>query len=247
MQKQLVAAIATGALLMSAASAHAVGVGAKAKAKKVQGDLVPAFGPSDTGSGTGDDEGDDPAFLDTPVQRSSGCTFDAGKFKAQLGKDAAVKMKGVNCGGTPYSGQLCAHIKALSTIMNEEIDKDGASTAVTCNSTGGDIAGKMNWVTVNIGLLDCDAGSCSGTLGVVAADPCPGTDKVTEMRRVEVFDGPAKASIVTLGTSLAACCGPNQTTVGPSSVSGVAPCNSAPGNTQDVLGEMGTITQGATP
>ena len=244
MQKQLVAAIATGALLLSAASAHAVGVGAGAKAKKVQGDLVPALAPSDTGSGTGDDEGDDPAFLDTGVFRSASCTFDAGKFKAQLGKDAAVKMKGVTCGGTPYNGQLCAHIKALSTIMSEDIAKDGTSSAVTCNSTGGDIAGKMNFVTINIGSLTCSDGSCSGTLPVVTADPCPGTDKVTEIRRVEVFDGNAKAVINSLGTNLSACCGPGQTTVGPASVSGVAPCNSAPGNTQDVLGEMGTITQG---
>jgi hypothetical protein len=244
MQKQLVAAIATGALLLGAANAHAIGIGAKAKAKKVQGDLVPALKPMDTGSGTGDDEGDDPAFLDTGEFRSASCTFDAGKFKAQLGKDAAVKLKGVNCGGTPYNGQLCAHIKALSTIMSEDIDKDGASTPVTCNSTGGDIAGKMNFVTINVGLLSCSDGSCSGTLPVVTADPCPGTDKITEVRRVEVFDGPAKANIVSLGTTLSACCGPTQTTVGPAAVSSVAPCNSAPGNTQDVLGEMGTITQG---
>jgi hypothetical protein len=231
------------ALAFTGSQAFALGVAAKAKAGKVQGNLVPAYSPQDTGSGTGDDENDSPALQDVAVQRSP-CTFLQGKFKQQLGKDSAVQLKGVECGGTPVTGQLCAHTKQLATIMNEEIDKTGASAAKTCTSGMVSIEGKINYSTGNIGLITCTAGTCKGTLQVVTADPCPDVDKVSELRRFEVFDGPDKASIVTLGTTLAACCGPGQTTVGGIGVGGVAPCNTS---TQDVLGEMGTITQGVAP
>lgn len=230
------------ALTMAGTSAFGLGIPAKAKAGKVQGNLVPAYAPSDTGPGTGDDEGDDPAFLDTAVQSGS-CTFTQGKFKAQVGKEASVQLKGVICGGMPYSGQLCAHTKQMATIMDEEIDKTGASSAKTCTSTI-PIEGLMNFSTGNIGLITCTDGTCKGTLPVVTSDPCPDVDKVSELRRFEVFDGPQKASITTLGTTLAACCGAKQTTVGANAVSGTAPCNTS---TQQVLGEMGTITQGVQP
>lgn len=234
--------LATCAMGFTLAGAPAFGLGipAKAKAGKVQGNLVPAYKPS-TGSGTGDDENDSPAFLSTASERSTnGCIFTQGKFKAQVGKDAAVQLKGVTCGTMPYTGQLCAHTKILSTIMDEEIDKTGASAAKTCVSVV-HIEGKMNFVTGNIGLLTCTDGTCKGTLPVVTTDPCPDVDKVTELRRLEVFDGPDKASVVTLGTTLAACCGAGQTTVGSTAVSATAPCTTS---TQDVMGEMGTITQG---
>lgn len=231
------------ALAIGSGPAFGLGIPAKAKAGKVQGNLVPAYNPQDTGSGTGDDENDSPAFLDTAEQRGA-CTFTQGSFKAQVGKEASVKMKGVTCGGTPYTGQLCAHTKQMATIMDEEIDKTGASSAKVCTSTGGPIQGKINFSTGNIGLITCAAGSCAGTLAVVTTDPCPDVDKVSELRRFEVFDGPDKGTLTVLGTQLTACCGPSQTAVGSISVNGIAPCNTS---TQDVLGEMGTITQGVQP
>jgi hypothetical protein len=243
MRKGLMLAFVAGGVLVVAPMTHAIGIGAKHKAKKVQGNLVQAYNTSLTGPGTGDDEGDSPAILAPAVPRS-GCTFDSGKFKLQVGKDATVKMKGVQCGGTPFTGTLCAHSKILATIMDEEIDKEGTATPVMCNSTAGDIAGNVNFVTGNIGTLTCTAGSCEGTMPVVTTDPCPGVDKVAEVRRFEVFDGPDMASSVVMGTSIAACCGPTQTFVGPLTVSGTAPCNTS---TQDVLAEMGTVTQGVAP
>jgi hypothetical protein len=232
-------ALGTAVAFVGSAASAQIGIPAKLKAGKVQGNLVPAYYPSDTGPGTGDDEDDSPAFQDTGVQ-SSACTFTQGKFKAQVGKDAAVALKGVTCGGMAFSGTLCAHTKILATIMSEDIDKTGATTGVMCNSTAGDIAGKQNFVTGNIGHLTCTAGSCKGTLPVVTADPCPSVDKVAEIRRLEVFDGPDEGSATILGTTLAVCCGPHQTLVGGAAPSG-APCNTS---TQHVLAEMGTVTQG---
>lgn len=260
--KKLVAMLAfgmAGALIASAASAGPLGIPAKLKAGKVQGNLVPAYYPvngSMNTSGTGDDEDDSPALNQPAGQRSNNCTFTQGKFKAQVGKDAAVALKGVTCGGTAFTGTLCAHTKVLATIMNEDIDKTGATAGATCTTTAGDIAGNTNFVTGNIGTLNCSAGSCSGTLPTVIADPCPATDKVAELRRLEVFDGPAQGSAVVLGTSLKVCCGPKQTFVGgiPSTTNvGGTPCaastttDEANGGTQDVLGEMGTVTQGVAP
>jgi hypothetical protein len=239
MKKLTVLGVCGVALGFAVSAAFGLGISAKLKSKKVQGDLVPAYYPQSSGSGTGDDEGDSPALLGTAVQRGA-CTFSAGKFKLQQGKDGQVQLTGVTCGGTPYSGQLCAHTKQLATIMDEDLDKTGASTAKTCTS-GIPIQGKINFSTGNIGSLTCSNGTCKGTLPVVTTDPCPDVDKVSELRRVEVFDGNDKASITTMGTTLAACCGPNQTTVGGISVSGTAPCNTS---TQDVMAEMGIVTQG---
>ncbi len=237
----LLAACAT-AFTLAAGPAFGLGIGSKVKAGKVQGNLVQAYYSTGAGSGHGDDESDSPALLGTAAQRGA-CTFTQGKFKAQVGKDTAVQLKGVTCGGMPYSGQLCAHTKNLSTIMDEEIDKTGASSAKVCNSTGGPIQGKINFSTGTIGLITCAAGTCKGTLATVLTDPCPDVDKVSEIRRIEVFDGDDMASQTVLGSTLAVCCGPTQTMVGGIAPSG-APCNTS---TQDVMGEAGTVTQGVQP
>lgn len=243
----LIATTAGLAIALSGPIAYAIGIPAGMKSKSVSADLVPAHKPVDTGSNTGDDENDNPAFTDVAAARSP-CSFSSGKAKLQVGKDASVQMKGVKCGASPYTGQLCAHTKILATIMDTDIDKNGASSSVSCVTAGaGNIAGQTNFVTGNIGLLTCTAGTCKGTLPVVTTDPCPAVDKVAEVRRIEVFDGPAIRNATVLGTNLSACCGPGQTTVGNFAVSAQPPCNSAPGNTQDVMGEAGTITQGVAP
>jgi hypothetical protein len=235
------------AIALSGPVTFALGIPSTMKSKSVSADLVPAHEPVDTGAATGDDENDDPAFTDVAAARST-CNFTSGKAKLQVGKDASVQMKGVKCGGTPYTGQLCAHTKILATIMDTDVDKNGIATPVVCITAGaGNIAGQANFVTGNIGLVTCTAGTCKGTLPVVTADPCPGVDKVAEVRRIEVFDGPAVRNAVILGTSLSACCGPTQTTVGSFAVSAQPPCNVLPGSLQDVMAEAGTITQGVAP
>jgi len=237
----LAAAVGTAVALIASSSFAQIGIPTKLKAKKVQGNLVPAFYPSGTGPSTGDDDQDSPALLQDAVPRST-CTFDQGKFKLQSGKDASVKMKGVTCGGMAFTGTLCAQSKVLSSIMNTEIDKDGNATPVTCTTTAGDVAGKMNWSSGNVGTLTCTAGSCEGTLPVVATDPCPNVDKVAEVRHFEVFDGPDLATQMVMGTTLKVCCGPGQKLVGP--IAPGAPCDTS---TQDVMAEVGTVTEGTGP
>ncbi len=236
---------ATGlACVVAAPMAYGVGIPAKAKAGKVQGNLVQSYHPTDTGPGTGDDENDSAALNDAAVQ-SSACTFESGKFKSQVGKDTSVSLKGVKCGGTPFTGALCAHTKVLSTIMTEDIDKAGASTPKTCPvPVVLNAAGLVNYVSGNVGSLACTAGACSGTLPNVATDPCPDVDKVTELRRLEVFDGNDSLSGTVLGTTLKVCCGPTQTIAGGIPAAGAAPCNTS---TQKVLAEMGTVVQGEVP
>lgn len=236
--------LVAAAVVMSSVAVFGIGVPAKLKSKKLGGDLVPAFYPSDSGRNTGDDENDSAAFIDTAVARSS-CTFLKGQFKFQTGKDGQVKLGGVVCGGVPFNGNLCAHAKGLSTIANEEIDATGMSTPASCMTGGaGEIGGKLNWVSVNVGVVTCINGTCKGTLPQVAADPCPSVDKITEYRRVEVFDGPDTAVFAVLGTTLKTCCGPGQTIVGGTSVGTIAPCNTS---TQDVMAIGGTILQGVLP
>ncbi len=234
--------VAAGVATVIAVSAWGFGIPAKFKASAISGSLVPAFSPSDTGSGTGDDEGDDPAFLDTAVARGT-CSFLTGKFKLQVGKDASVQLSGVDCGGGPFTGTLCAHTKVLSTVVTEEFDKSGGSTPVTCDAgPGGDIAGKMNFTTGNIGTIACASGKCKGTLATVTTDPCPAVDKIAEVHRVEVFDGPLLADVPVLGTSLKSCCGPRQILAGAAEADDVAPCTGSP---QDVFAAMGTAQHGA--
>lgn len=251
----LIATVCVGAAVaLAAPSAQGIGIPAKLKGKKVQGDLVPAYAPADTGSGTGDDEGKNPAILDTPELRSDSttdsvghdCTFLQGKFKAQVGKDIQLKLKGVTCGGTPYNGMLCAHTKTLSTIMDEEIDKEGNSTPVVCIAPDmvQHTENSVSWVTGAVGTISCVDGSCQGTIPPVTADPCPDVDKVSEIRRLEVFDGPDKGTTTINGATIGACCGPTQTFAGPFPVAGIAPCNAS---TQDVMAEMGQVVQGVQP
>jgi hypothetical protein len=246
--RTFVIAAAGFALVATTPTAWADGVKASFKAKKVAGDLIPAFAPDDTGSNNGEDhDGGDAnaAFNEPGSPRQSSCEFAKGSVKIQVGKNASVKVSGVVCGGTPYSGQLCAHVKALSTIANEEIDKDGNSTPKSCISgIAGDVAGRVNWVTSQVGLLTCTAGKCAGTLPPVTTDPCPDVDKITEIRRVDVMNGPDMASTVVLGTTLKACCGPRQTVVGPAQASAFAPCDTS---TQDVMATMGNVTHGVVP
>jgi hypothetical protein len=248
--KRIATIVAVGmGLAFVSTSVHAqLGIPAKLKAGKVQGNLVPAYAPISTGSGTGDDEDDSPALNQPAALRSTmnmtsphNCMFTQGKFKAQVGKDTAVQLKGVTCAGTPLTGTLCAHTKALSTIMSEDIDKTGATTAKTCTSNMQTLEGHVNFSTGTIGVLTCANGSCKGTLPVVTTDPCPDVDKVSELRRLEVFDGTDMGVINVLGTNLEMCCGPRQTAVGSISANSVAPCTTS---TQDVLGEIGTVTQG---
>ena len=240
-----IAVLVAAAFTLSSSAAFGIGISAKLKSKKMQGDLVPAYAPTDTGSNTGDDENDSPAFNEGASVRQSNCTFEKGSFKFQTGKDGQVKLSAVKCGGTPFNGTLCAHAKAVSTILNEDIDTANVSTPKTCVAgVAGDIAGRINWVTVNIGQVTCINGACKGTLPTVAADPCPDVDKVTEYRRVEVFNGPDQRTLSVLGTNLTACCGPGQTLVGNVAANGGAPCNTS---TQDVMGIGGTVLQGVLP
>lgn len=248
--RRLLSIVAVGtAMAIAAPAVHGIGIPSTLKSKKVSGDLVPAYAPMDTGSGTGDDEneGANAAFLDTAVQRGN-CKFTQGKFKSQTGKDTSISLKGVTCGGTPYTGNLCAHTKVLSTIMSEDLDKNNVSTPKTCDPDGmgvaPDVAGKINFSTGAISnLIVCTAGTCTGTLPTVTTDPCPAVDKVAELRRIEVFDSDDLGSITILGTPLEHCCGPNQTAVGNFAVTG-APCNTS---TQDVFAEIGTVVQGVVP
>ncbi len=235
------------AIVLAAPAAYAISVPYKAKAKSIQGTLVPAFKPTDTGSGTGDDENEGAnAALQDPASARSACTFEQGQYKVQVGKDASVKLTGVSCGGVPYTGNLCAHAKALATILNEDIDKTGASTPKTCISgIAGDIAGQTNWVSANIGTVVCAAGKCKGTMPQVTSDPCPDVDKVSEYRRIEIFDGPGSGSLSIGGSTLSACCGAGQTMAGSINVNGVGGCPAVP--TQDVMGSGGTILQGVAP
>jgi hypothetical protein len=243
--RALIAAVCVGtAVSLVAQTAQGIGISAKMKSKKVQADLVPAYYPASTGSGTGDDEGDDPAILGTPVQRGK-CTFESGKVQVQAGKDDKIQLKGVNCNGTPYSGSLCAHRKVLSTIMDEDIDKKGVSTPKVCVTPDGASTSEntISFTTGAIGLISCSNGKCKGTLPPVTADPCPDVDKVSQVTRVEVFDGPEEGVLQIAGAAIGACCGPNQNAAGPIPVSPFCPV----GSTQDVFAEMGYVTQGVTP
>jgi hypothetical protein len=253
----LIAAVCVGtAVALAVPPAHGFSISAKAAAKKIQADLVPAYSPVDTGavdgdgnpttgSGHGDDEGDNPSILATPFLRSSKCTFETGKVTYQVGKDAQVQLKNVKCDGTPYDGSLCAHTKVLNTIMDEDVDKNGVVTPKVCLSPAGtSTEATLQWVTGNVGRVACSKGQCKGTIPPVLADPCPDVDKVSELRRFEVFDGPDEGSTTILGATLASCCGPGQVVAGPIPVSTLQPCDTS---TQDVMAGMGYINQGVQP
>src|SRR5262249_48557323 len=163
---------------------------AKTTGKKIQGDLVPAYYPASTGSGTGDDENDSPAILGTPVQRGK-CIFDSGKGTLQSGKDTVVQLKNVRCGepALAFTGPPGAHTKVLNRIMGEKTDKKtGSVSPTTCLApAGSETANTIQWVTGNLGTIACSKGTCKGTLPPIATDPCPTVPKVSEVRRIEVF------------------------------------------------------------
>jgi hypothetical protein len=232
MRRLAVIGLSVFSLALPVSSAHAIGVGAKMKAKKILADLVPAHA------------GTEATFLGTAARKSA-CEFDLGKSKMILGKDIQVQLKKVRCSGTPVADgtQFCAHTKILSTIVDEELASDGSSTAKTCISpSAANVAGKTNYVTGSIGTITCTSGTCKGVLPPVTADPCPDVDKVTEVRRLQVFDGDDSATAVVLGSTLGTCCGPGQTFIG-----GVAPGGGDCPNPQDVMAEMGQILHGVTP
>ncbi len=210
--RTLVVTAALAVLIAPAARAADVNFSAKAKAKGVQGDFVPAFRCA---SGVDQGECAGNLLVGYPagnVTRSSttaqDCKFEQGKFKVQAGKDGQAQLKGVTCaGGEPTT--LCAHVKGYTTIANQELDSKGMTSAETCTSGGLPIAGSSNYSTANVGILSCSKGTCKGTLTAVTADPCPTVDKVTNIDRVEVFDGGEDYSYEALpgsGVFLGACC-----------------------------------------
>jgi hypothetical protein len=160
---------------------------AKAKAKKVQGEFARAFA---CGGGTQETCSDNGVLPTAAVPKSS-CSFTGGKFKVQTGKDASVQILGLNCGLDPVPANICVRVRAFTTIMDEDIDKDGVSTPETCTLVV-PLEGKSAFSNTAAGTIACDTskGKCKGTVPNVAADPCPDVDKNIEVRAVEVFDGP---------------------------------------------------------
>jgi hypothetical protein len=137
---------------------------------------------------------------------------------------------------------LCAEQTILSSIMDQERADDGTLTPKTCFQ-GTNIEGKSNYVVATVGYLSCKSGTCKAVLGNNAGgDPCPDVDKVNEVRRMTVMDGPVVGSANVLGNTLRACCEPDAHAVGGSG--GKIECGNI---NQDVLGEMGTVVQGVAP
>ncbi len=179
--------LALAATGFSASPALAIGMGPKAKGKKIGGDFAQAYECGATATDSVDCQGTQLS----PAATKSTCTLEGGKFKVQTGKDMFVLLKGVDCGGTPPAA-VCIQVEGLSTIMDEDIDKDGNSTPETCVFQGLNLEGTSNYSNIFVGDVACDAkGKCKGTVTSVSQDPCPDVDKVTEIRRVRVFDGPA--------------------------------------------------------
>ena len=173
-----------------ATSALAISMGPKAKAKKVGGDFAQAYACGASATDPIDCQGTQLS----PAATKSTCTLDGGKFKVQTGKDMFVLLKGVDCGGTPPSA-VCVQVEGLSTIMDEDRDKDGNLTPETCTFQGLNLEGTSSYSNIFVGDVACDAkGKCKGTIPSITADPCPDVDKVTEIRRVRVFDGPAAST-----------------------------------------------------
>ncbi|GIW39929.1 MAG: hypothetical protein KatS3mg076_0506 [Candidatus Binatia bacterium] len=180
----------------------------------------------------------DPADDSCPVDPKDTCTVDGALLPERtndsdddgFNDDAAVPS------------QLCAQIEVLSTIMDEDIDKDGNSTPKTCFAGSVAIHGKTNYSVSQVERIDCKKGNCKGVLGITtgSGDPCPDVDKVTEVRHVRVADGPTISSKTIFGNTLKACCFEGSVVAG-----GFTPDN--PDCTtvdQDLLAEMGTVTQG---
>lgn len=259
MKRFLVASSVVGAVLtfgmstVFALPANVVGFGQKMKAQKTQSDLVPAFacGEGDTapdcaGSllvGAGGDGNQSKS-----AKSGKNCTFLTGTVKMQVGKDTQVQLKGVTCGGspgTPASGfNLCGQTIGYSTISNVTIDKKGVVTEIAaCGPIPGGIQGSSNYTTAIVAnTISCNKGTCKGALSSGAAsalNPCPHSDTISEVRRIEIFDGPDIAKINVLGTDLSVCCGLNQQVVPGSAVDSTL-CPRA----QDVLAVPGSLSRG---
>jgi hypothetical protein len=241
---------------------NVVGFPQKAKAAKIQADLVPAFAcdendpdPACTssllvgGGGIGT-QNPAPGNLTKSAKNGNDCTFLTGTVKMQVGKDTQVQLKGVTCGGVSKdSGNLCGQTVGYSTLSNVLIDKKGVITEIEpCGtSSSGFIQGSSSYTTTIVAnTITCSKGKCKGALssqgGQAGANPCPKSDTVSEMRRIEVFDGGTIAEVDTgLGAALKVCCGVNQQVI-----PGVAvPIPSAFCPTpQDVLAVPGQISRG---
>ncbi|MFQ5513960.1 MAG: hypothetical protein ACE5FG_05930 [Myxococcota bacterium] len=217
MRRSLFVAAFAGALCMLiAGDGGAIGLGPKVKAKKLQGDLVNAMScvrPDPAGSDPLDCDPQQALVPPSPGEASprSTCSIKAGKFKSQVGKDLSVQIKGLSCSGALPSG-LCIQVDGYSTIMDEELDKSGGSTPASCTFLGViPLEGTSSFSQIAVGAIPCDAkGKCKGTVANVAADPCPGVDKQTEIRRVLVFDGPTDTVTEVLPGVFLGECDPNQ-------------------------------------
>jgi hypothetical protein len=239
--------------------AFAIGVSAKFKAKKYQADLVPAMSCATTDSSIDCDTSIVVGqILPAPgggnnVTRSAAngndCIFESGTVKVILGKDTQVQLKGVACGaGTPKpfkeTGALCAHMATYSTFADEEIDKSGTSTPESCQVVPvGEVAGTSTYAVTQVGnAIACGKkGACKGVITQVVPDPCPGVDKITEIRRFEVFDGEQSGELVAAGQTIKACCGPGQEAY-PGINIGDDPAKCP--NPQDILAVPGTVAHG---
>ena len=238
MTKVLVLVGAVVAFGCGAALADA-GIGAKWKAKKVIANLVTAY------------EGDPNNIKDTfnkPTQPKSDCIFKTGTIKIKAGKEASLKIVGMECPkGTPYNGSICAHTKALSTIANQELDKDNnvisdpnSTPPLECVSSGLHLEGKANYAAGAAQVLTCTDGKCKGTLAQVTSDPCPTVDKISQLLEVTVYDGGDLLDIPVSGSNLKTCCGEGEYVAG--GIPALAPpCATS---TQQPFAVMGTYLQG---
>ena len=106
--------------------------------------------------------------------------------------------------------------------MDEEIDKGGISSPETCTFPvlNLPVEGTSNYTASSVGTIPCDTkGNCKGTVPTVADDPCPDVDKLLEVRRIRVFDGPESNLVeIVPGVSLGACDPINQVLARPGTV-----------------------------
>jgi hypothetical protein len=244
-------AIGVAVTLAYATSAFAdAGMWAKWKAKTIKADLVQSYQGDDGTLGVPNTPNADPT--------SSKCIFQKGKAILKMGKDTKIILKGVECNGQLFTGSLCAHTKALSTIASHEYDELGNGTAVNCYSDPNetqDLAGTTTYASGAVGTVLCSKpGKCKGFLGTVTTDPCPAVDKISMLREVEVFDDDVIGGKFISGATLKSCCGPGEVMAGPIGVAAAdedgegnpSPgiCSSGDGLAQRPFAAMGTYNVG---
>jgi hypothetical protein len=254
------AALAWGASTALALPENVVGFPFKMKAQKTQTDLVPAFACSDldprpdcsqsllVGGGVGGEPA--PGNQTKSAKFGNNCTFLSGTVKMQIGKDTQVQLNSVSCGEVlKESGNLCGQTIGYSTLANVDIDKKGVVTEIPeCGTpASGDIRGSSNFTTAVVAntIVCGKKGKCKGALSSDDAqgeNPCPASDVVSELRRIEIFDGPTIAPVEVLGATLKVCCGHNQEVAPFINVNEFDDCVNAP--PQDVLAVPGSLTQG---